>query len=156
VANVIARLTPATCLISPLALNHYAKDFLRAGSSVEELPSGKFSPVQLYLFAHAIELALKALLRASGLSLKVLAKKYGHNLALLLSEAERRDLLAAVSLKLEQCAEIRRANQYYSEKLFEYPNLLEMLKGFPEEPNPALLRTAAEVLVRDVEAVLAQ
>jgi hypothetical protein len=155
VASVIARPESATCLISPFALNHYAKDFLRAGSYLEELPNGEFSPVQLYLFAHAIELALKAFLRASGLSLKVLANTYGHKLALLLNEAESRDLLAAVSLKLEERAEIRRADQYYSEKLFEYPNLVEMLKGFPEKPDPALLRTAAEVLVRDLEAVCA-
>ena len=152
--EVIVKLEPVTCLISPLALNHYAKDFLRAGSSLEELPSGTFSPVQHYLFARANELALKAFLRASGLSLKLLAtKEYGHNLARLLSEAESRDLLAAVSLKPEHCAEIRRADEYYSEKLFEYPNLGEMLKGYPEKPDPALLRNAAEVLVGELEAV---
>ena len=150
--NVIARPEPVTCLISPLALNHYAKDFLRAGSSLEELPSGEFSPVQLYLFAHAIELALKAFLRASGLSMKLL-KEYGHNLARLLSEAESRDLLAAVSLKPEHRAEIRLAVGYYSDKLFEYPNLGEMLKGYPEKPDPTLLHNAAEVLVGELEAV---
>jgi hypothetical protein len=153
-SDAVARPEPVTCLLSPLALNHYAKDFLRAGSSLEELPNGTFSPVQHYLFAHAIELALKAFLRASGLSMKLLGtKEYGHNLARLLSEAESRDLLAAVSLKPEHRAEIRRADGYYSEKLFEYPNLGEMLKGYPQKPDPALLRNAAEVLAGELEAV---
>lgn len=152
--GVIVRLQRASCLISPLALNHYAKDFLRAGSSLEDLPNMEFSPVQAYLLAHAIELALKAFLRADGMSLKALKKKeYGHKLADLLGEAESRGLCAAVSLKPEHLAAIRRADQYYSEKIFEYPNLGEMLKGYPKKPNPALLRDAAEVLVRELEAV---
>jgi hypothetical protein len=71
----------------------------------------------------------------------------------LLRKAESLDLLVAVSLKPEHRAEIRRAGGYYSEKVFEYPNLVEMLKGHPEKPNPALLRHAAEMLVEGLEAV---
>jgi hypothetical protein len=143
----------ATARLSPLALHTYAKDFLRAGISLEA--SGvPFSPVQYYLLARAVELALKAFLSANGITLKKLAgRNYGHSLMKLLRAAENRGITADVSLGSEHVEEIQRADKYYSEKVFEYPAISEAIKGYPQKPNLVILCSAAELLVTRIEAL---
>jgi len=142
-----------TARLSPLALHTYAEDFLRAGVSLEasDVP---FSPVQHYLLARAVELALKAFLSAHGITLKELAgRSYGHSLAKLLRAAESHGITAEVSLGSEHVEEIQHADKYYSEKVFEYPVISEAIKGYPQKPNLVVLRSAAELLVTGIEAL---
>ena len=142
----------ATARLSPLALHKYAKDFLRAGISLEA--SGvPFSPVQYYLLAHSVELALKAFLSANGITLEELARNYGHSLMKLLRAAENRGITADVSLCSEHIEEIQHADKYYSEKVFEYPAISEAIKGYPQKPNLVILCSAAELLVTRIEAL---
>jgi len=141
----------ATARLSPLALHKYAKDFLRAGISLEA-SCVPFSPVQYYLLARAVELALKAFLSANGITLKELAG-YGHSLVKLLRAAENRGITADVSLGSEHVEEIQRADNYYSEKVYEYPAIWEAIEGYPQNPNLVVLRSAAELLVIRLEAL---
>lgn len=146
VAGVTARL-------SPLALHIYAKDFLRAGVSLEA-PSAPFSPVHYYLLARAVELALKAFLSAKGKSLRELAgRNFRHSLVKLLHGAESRGLTAIVPLDSKHVEEIRRADRYYTEKVFEYPAISKAVEGYPGRPDLVVLRSVAELLVARIEAL---
>ena len=141
----------ATARLSPVGFHVYAKDFLRAGVSLEEL-NNRFSPVQYYLLARAVELALKAFLSAKGLTLRELAsRKYRHDLTKLLETAEGYGLASTVPLEPRHLREIRRAKKYYSEKVFEYPAIFEAINAYPHTPDLDLLRGAAEILVKRTE-----
>lgn len=146
------RVAGVTARISPIGLHIYAKDFLQAAVSLD-VASTPFSPVRGYLLAHAVELGLKAFLSAKGTSLEELAKKYGHSLKKLLCEAESLGMTANVPFTAKHVDEIRRANEYYDEKVFEYPALPEAVKGYRRMPDLEVLRSAAELLVTRIEAL---
>jgi len=111
-------------------------------------------------FARAVELALKASLLASRDNHGVVTtvkelrrRKYGHRLNRLLAKGKRRGLFTRVPLTAEHCDEILSAHEYYTGKVFEYPDLYEALKSYPRKPNPNALREAAELLVKHLESV---
>lgn len=149
---------PVTVYLTPYAFLVYAKDFLRAGVSLEP-QSVPFSPVQNYLFARAVELALKAFLLTSRdnhgviMTVEELRLKYSHRLNRLLAKAEGRGLLTRVPLTPEHCNEILTAHKYYGQKVFEYPRIIEALNGYPHKPSPDVLRAAAELLVANLETI---
>jgi hypothetical protein len=153
----VAKPAPVSARIIPFAYHHYAKDFLRAGVSLEH-QSKSFSPVQYYLFAHAIELALKAFLLARSMTVQELrAREYGHKLDELLTESVGRGLLDHVALTPEQRNEIRLAQKYYwgkGERVFEYPKIVEALNGYPGKPNPVVLCQAAQLLLAKLESLV--
>ena len=94
------------------------------------------------------ELALKAFLSLKGYSLDKLAEdKFSHRLANLLDEAERNGLREFVKLEEDETFQIRRASDYYSSKVFEYPAVGEALQGLPGSPDTNILINAAETLV---------
>jgi len=49
--------------------------------------------------------------------------------------------------------EIRRADRYYSEKVFEYPAKSKAVEGYPGLPDLVVLRSVAELLVTRIEAL---
>jgi hypothetical protein len=65
-----------------------ARLFLRDAESLQE----NATTGQLILFVHAIALALKNFLHLKGRSLKSLRLNFGHDLALLLAEAQKAGL----------------------------------------------------------------
>jgi hypothetical protein len=97
--------------MTPYSFGQLAKDFLLAGKSLEQSQHLNGGAVQLYLFGHAIELALKAFLCAKNISVDTLKLAYRHDLVKLLDQAETLGLLAVVPLKPKHRAEIRRANR---------------------------------------------
>lgn len=141
--------------VGPLALHVYGSDFLRAARALP--PREGFSPVAYYLCCRSVELTLKAFLRTKGVPIAKLRspRNFGHNLERLLDEATRLDLLSVVRLSKDHQAAIRLANKYYQSKLFEYLDdargLFEALTGYGSRPDLDVLRSAAEILVADVE-----
>jgi len=120
-----------------------------------EAPSAPFSPVRYYLLARAVELALKAFLSAKGISLRELAgRNFRHSLVKLLHGAQSRGLTTIVPLDSKHVEEIRRADRYYSEKVFEYPAISKAVEGYPGRPDLVVLRSVAELLVTRIEAAL--
>jgi hypothetical protein len=142
--------------ITPFAYHHYAKDFLHAGISLGV--QSDFSPVQYHLFGHAVELALKAFLLTCSMTVPELrGRKYGHKLHELLNKSVQQRLLDHVALTPEQCNEIRLAEKYYwanGDRVFEYPKIIEALKGYPDKPNPIVLGQAAQLLVAKLESLV--
>ena len=55
-----------------------------------------------------------------------------------------------VALSVDERTEIQRTSPYYSEKVFEYPSLVEAARAYPGEPDSSHLLAAAEKLVNDL------
>jgi len=139
-----------TELTSPVGLHLYATDFLAAAKNAPQM-NALFAPAKTHLVCRSLELILKAFLCLRGFaSGSLLAGGYGHNLGNILAEAEKHGLLKWVSLSREELDAMRWASKYYEAKVFEYPAMLEAMKGYPENPNLTLLFSAAETLVAAV------
>lgn len=121
------------------AFRSYARDFLRAYSSLE---GGRgFSPVRYFLICRAIELAAKAMhigRDPSGRSVK----QIGH----FLEKACEPSVLAGcgVELDTDELAELSKADAYYKDRGFKYflfDNKVDesgpekILKGWPGLPS---------------------
>jgi HEPN domain-containing protein len=101
----------------------HAKDFLYAAEFVLNRAVGVSLPAY-FLFGLSVELSLKAYLLERGMSLKELKSpnKFGHDLAKLLNEAQRRDLNDVVTLNQQEAGVIRLLSyDYMIEKRFTYP-----------------------------------
>ena len=101
--------------MAPFAFQHYARDFFEAYKKHKGGP--KFSPARLFLLTRSIELAAKALHLDQG-------RTYDDIVALRhdLKAACYPQILAAYGISLEQIeeAELKKANEYYKRKGFEY------------------------------------
>ena len=130
---------------SPAGLIIYAKHYLDAATTAAD---AQFNPARTFLACRSLELALKALLALRGIPLpRLLTGEYGHNLHQILAEAERKDLNEFVKLNGNQRAAIKRASDYYEEKVFEYPALAEAVHAYPKMPDTQILIEVAELLV---------
>ena len=110
--------------ITPFAFQHYAKDFYEAYKKHKSGP--KFSPARLFLLTRSIELAAKSLHLKQGRTADDL-RRVGHDLE---AACESGLLLAyGVSLSTSEETELRKANDYYERKGFEY--FLFNLPGVP-------------------------
>jgi hypothetical protein len=87
-ANVIIKPERAKGFMDSYSFGQLAKDFLRAGKSLEQSQDLSGGAVQLYLLSHSVELALKAFLCAKNISVAALRRHYGHDLIKLLDQAE--------------------------------------------------------------------
>lgn len=136
--------------LGPYGLISYAKWFSEAaGSTTAPADAPNFPLVRTFLAARAVELALKAFLALKGRSLLELADgPYGHDLIGLIREAEKLDLKAHVRLNAVQHAEIIKASEYYSEKVLEYPSLMEAGSAYSKMPHADILISAAEAFVK--------
>jgi hypothetical protein len=139
-----------TVRLAPYGLIVFAEYYLLAARAVqapEKAPD--FPLVRTFLACHAVELALKAFLAMKGASLvELLGGPYGHNLKNLIEEAEKRDLQAFIKLDDGQRAEIIKASEYYSEKVLEYPSLIEAVFGQPNKmPNADVLIGVVDTMV---------
>ena len=138
-----------TMRFGPVGLIVCADHFLAAAKSTHPpVTAPAFPLVRTFLVCRALELALKAFLSLKGCSMEQLAGgPFGHNLESLVAEVEKRDIHALVKLEKRQWAEIIRASTYYSEKVLEYPALMEAVYAYPKLPDANILIGTAEVLV---------
>ena len=132
---------------APFGLIFTSRKFMEAARVVVAQEQGQthvgWYPVGKYLACHSIELSLKAFLTLKGERL-LRAKRFGHNLSNLLDISERRGLWDMVALSVDERTEIQRTSPYYSEKVFEYPSLVEAARAYPGEPDSSHLLAAAE------------
>lgn len=139
----------ARARLSPLGLILHADHYLCAAKTAQpSLNGGDYHPARLFLVCRSLELALKAFLSLKGRSLDELAGgAFGHDLDKLLAEADKQDLGALVKLTEEHRFQIGRASIYYAEKVYEYPSVLEAMKGYPSRASMDPLLDAAETLI---------
>lgn len=137
--------------MAPVGLIKYAQWFLQAAKEISVSSETQFMPARTYLVCHSLELALKAFLSLNGYELiKLSGGAFGHNLENILAEAQKLKIDSAACLTSIHKAEIYKASQYYSEKIFEYPALWEAIQAYPSRPDTSILIEAAEVLVSSI------
>jgi HEPN domain-containing protein len=130
---------------TPQGLLHFAEEFWRSAQLVAtpELKKPEFlqcpSFVGYYLAGHAVELSLKAFLRASGKTLEDL-RSMGHNLSNCLDEATK--LGFAISPK--GAALVRSISPEYALKRFEY-----IVTGVYSLPKWLDIRVAVEEIIAE-------
>lgn len=89
-----------------------------------------------FLLGRALELALKAILRADGMPAKVLAqRRYGHNLCALVQECRSRSIEAIDPNVPDSAWGLQRLSEAYNTKELEYQE-----HGYCSGPTPHLLR----------------
>jgi hypothetical protein len=137
--------------ITPIGLHRFAQEYL----SIVKIPEKEtpFSPVPYFLVCRSIELSLKAYLRVKDISMSNLRKKgaYGHDLEKLLNGAKDLgiDKCVPITKKIEK--EIRKANEYYDKKEFEYYEALRGFKGYTDLPDLLIIKGFADELVIRLE-----
>ncbi len=119
----------------------YASDFASAATIVAMKAGNRISVPAYYLDCHAIELVLKAFLRAQGCTLDNL-KSIGHNLDKLLASATQQGLPSLVALEPAQIEAIAMINPYYRHKELEY-----IESGYKTFPALDVLHSCAVTLL---------
>ena len=134
--------------LAPFSLWLWAVDYFNAARAAPSSPPGDrtFHPARAGNACQALELALKAFLCQRGVSLDSLRSR-GHDLARLVSDAEAADLAALMPLTTEHRAALDSAVRYHSEKVLDYPSLLESLTDYWDRPDvDGVLRMVEELL----------
>ena len=96
---------------------------------------------------------MKAFLLAKGVQKKKLKKSLGHNLERLFSRAKAAGLAQAVALGPQWETQLKKANDYYSKKGFEYFMVVSAVKGYRNLPDIDVLDEMASALVEKLETV---
>src|SRR3990167_874122 len=143
--------------IRPFAFQHYAKDFYEAYKKHRNGP--KFSPARLFLLSRSIDLAAKCLHLADGRPSEDLG-----NISHDLNKACDSDILKkfGIILSSDQINELKKANDYYQYKGFEYflykygdwkgsdfgsSGPQNALLGWPDLPDESILESIADMLL---------
>jgi hypothetical protein len=128
---------------SSLGICHYAKTYLDAAIILHEHNKKKLSGPLYYLVCHSIELALKAFLKANGITIVKSKNKFGHDLGELLNEVIKFDLFRLERVDCDLfCLMVLQANFYYKEKEFEY-----LYSGYKKYPEIGPLISGAKELI---------
>jgi len=149
--NVVIKVEPFVVNISPLGFHRYSNEFLKAGQEFKG--EDIFSPVPYYLYCRSIELSLKSFLLSKGVSKETLKKKIGHNLEKSINKAESLGLSDVVVIAKQHRKELKKANEYYVSKGFEYFEVLKAVTGYQNLPDLSLLSELASLLVSKLESV---
>ena len=134
--------------IAAFAFQYYARDFFEAYKKHKAGP--KFSPARLFLLTRSIELAAKGLHLGQGRTYNdIFALKHD------LEATCQPQILATygISLNLTEEGELKKANEYYKRKGFEYflykhPDIpvdrsgpQQALSGWPALPDESILES---------------
>lgn len=148
--SIVINVPTAIVKISPLGFHHYGSEFFEAGESFNKTKKG-FSPVPYYLYLRSVELLLKAFLLSNDIPIEDLKdrKKFGHHLVKVLKKAKSLKIDDVVEISLEEEKEVSKANAYYASKGFEYFEIKNAVKGYPNLPDLEILKKLASKLVKD-------
>jgi hypothetical protein len=151
--GVVINAKPLVVNISPLGFNRYANDFLKAAQYLKG--EDRFSPVPYYLYCRSIELSLKSFLLVKGVPNITLKNRntLGHNLEKNLKKAESLGLSDVIVITTQHRMELKKANEYYASKGFEYFKVVKALKGYKDLPDLSVLSNLASLLVSKLEPV---
>lgn len=140
--------------IAPWAFQHYSKDFYAAYKAYQ--PDVRFSPARLFLICRSIELAGKSLHSRSGQTPESI-KNISHDL---LRSCDVNVLgTYGITLDAKDLDELKKANEYYKGKGFEYfyfiangipfgsSGSVKALKGWPGLPDEEQLESVLKKLL---------
>jgi hypothetical protein len=125
----------------------FAESYLNAANQLADGWKLRHSAPIYYLYVHAIELALKAALRARGMTVRELrSKKYGHDLMQLVSACRKRRLASRLRLGKRREAILSVLNEMSCEQEFRY-----IKTGSKALPTLESLRALASRLLDSVK-----
>jgi hypothetical protein len=143
--------------IRPFAFQYYARDFYEAYKKHKSGP--RFSPARYFLLSRSIELAAKSLHLADGKPAEELGN-VNHNLESACDTTILNQF--GISLNSQQLTELKKANDYYQHKGFEYylyksgdwkgsdfgsSGPEKTLQGWPDLPDLNTLESIFEMLL---------
>jgi hypothetical protein len=140
--------------ISPIGFHHYASEFAASARQAQAGLGGAFSPVPYYLYCRSLELVLKAFLLAKGVpkdDLKL--RSLNHDLSRILLRARGLGLDTTISFAAHWEDEIRKANNYYASKGFEYFDVIAAARGYPQLPALDALNEIVTALLERLEPI---
>lgn len=148
-------ITPATAVvnISPIGFHHYASEFSTSARQAQAGLGSTFSPVPYYLYCHSLELGLKAFLLAKGVTKHELKYRLGHDLRKIPRKARGRGLEQTVPFSAHWRDELRKANNYYASKGFEYFGVNAAVRGYPQLPALDVLNEIVTTLLKRIEPI---
>ena len=150
-ADVVIKCEPMVLNLSPYGFHRYAKQFLETAREVKEVDG--FSPVPYYLYCRSIELGLKSYLLIKKVPIKKLkSRKLGHNLCKLLRKSRGLDLEQYIKVNDRHINELKKANDYYASKGFEYFQVINAARAYKGLPDLKVLSEFAFLLVEKLEA----
>ena len=128
-----------------MGLWRYSSEFLRAGVAVLEAEGDSLVMPLCYLYCHSLELAFKAFLRGSGMTLDELIR-IGHDLKKACEEARAAGLDRNYKLSSVDLETVRGVSDYYRCKQFEY-----IVTGTMRLPLPGNIKYLLENLLPAIE-----
>ncbi len=147
-------------ILAPLALLDRARQFAAAADTLTSKGRADDSPhlfVIYFLYARAIELALKAFLSCHERSERELkSKAFGHDLGACLQEAERVGLARCFNLSEGHRIVIHWISHPYAGKDLEYTKVLPGGARLTEMPEVALVAAVARSFISGLETVCLQ
>ena len=153
--NYVIKTKPVLLYISPLGFHRYESEFFRVAQDFKS--NDGFSPVPYYLICRSVELALKAFLLAKGVPEEKLRRKtLGHDLEKVLNKAISMGLDKVVSISPQHKMELRKANNYYASKGFEYFEVIRAVTGYQNLPDFSALSDFALLLLSKLEPLCLQ
>lgn len=133
--------------LGPMSYCAYAMEYLNAARAASTRKT-RFQPAQAYLACHAIELALIAHLSSQTVGNgQTEYELRTRNLWSLFEAAESHGLVKPGRPTPAQRSQVKKAARYYSQAVFEYPSLIEAIRGHPNAPEIRTLLAAAATLV---------
>jgi hypothetical protein len=139
----------ASSHITPYGFANIARHFLETERAIDGVYT--FSVVPYYLLAHSIELGLKAFILIEGESLDFVKDKLRHNLEKALKKADAMGLSSMIKMEQDEHDALIKANKYYAGKGFEYFQVIQAARGYPDLPELGCLRSFAQRLIDAVQ-----
>jgi len=131
--------------MGPTGFISYAGDFLNCYKSY--CPEQPFSPAKYYLVCRSIELSLKSFLALKKVGFTELKRHYGHSLSKLIEETTARGLNETVEISEDEESEVKKANEWYYRKGFEYFALENIVESRDTLPDLGILEPLAQRLI---------
>jgi hypothetical protein len=144
-ADTTIKVKTAHIDMGPTGFIIYAQDFLNSFKAYS--PEKPFSPAKYYLVCRSIELSLKSFLSIKNIPVNTIKDKLGHNLTKILNRTQELDIKKVVVISTEEVVEIKKANNWYNRKGFEYFDIKNIVESKETLPNLNSLQLLAERLI---------
>lgn len=111
-----------------------------------------FSITPYYLYCKSIEISLKAFLVHNGIKIRDLknTSEYGHNIEKILIKSKIYKLEELINFTDIEIKELKKAGSLYDikNKSFEYPLVIDAVRGYNNFPDLKILKTMAKKLLK--------
>lgn len=131
--------------MGPTGFIIYAKDYLNGYKAYS--PEIPFSPAKYYLVCRSVELSFKSYLSLKKFPIEKIKYKLGHDLIKCLNKAKEFNINELVEISAIEELEIKKANNWYNRKGFEYFDIKNIVESKDTLPELNVLQNLSERLI---------